>query len=73
MAIINSGTYEFNSIFNLMNFVKPLVVEGYSVAINTVFKEFPKEHDIDKFEVNVGKKGCKMVIWDPDKKACDNG
>lgn len=37
MAMINSGTYEFNSIFNLMDFVKPLVVEGYSVAINTVF------------------------------------
>ena len=73
MAMINSGTYEFNSICNLMDFVKPLVVEGYSVAINTVFKEFPREHDIDKFEVNVGKKGCKMAICDPDEKACDNG
>lgn len=50
-----------------------IVVEGYSVAINTVFKEFPREHDIDKFEVNVGKKGCKMAICDPDEKACDNG
>ena len=37
MAMINSGTYEFNSICNLMDFVKPLVVEGYSVAINTIF------------------------------------
>ena len=73
MAMINSGTYEFNSIFNLMGFVKPLVVEGYSVAINTVFKEFPREHDIDKFEVNVGKKGCKMAICDPDEKAYDSG
>lgn len=73
MAMINPGTYEFDSIFNLMDFVKSLVVEGYSVAINTVFKEFPREYDIDKFEVNVGKKGCKMAIYDPDEKACDNG
>ena len=69
MSMINPGTYEFNSIFNVMYFVKPLIVEGYSVAINTIFKKFPRENDIDKFEVNVGKKGCKMAIYYPDEKA----
>ena len=69
MSMINSGTYEFNSIFNVMDFVKPLIVEGYPVAINTTFKKFPRENDIDKFEVNVGKKGCKMAIYDPDEKS----
>lgn len=74
MAMINSGTYEFDSILNVMDFVKPLLVEGYSVAINTVYKNVPFEikNCIDKFEVNVGKKGCKMAIYDPDEKACDN-
>ena len=71
MAMINPGTYEFNSILNVMDFVKPLLVEGYSVAINTVYKDFPLEGHIDKFEVNVGKKGCKMAIYDPDENACD--
>lgn len=69
MSMINPGTYEFTSIFNVMDFVKPLVVEGYSVAINTTYKQFPRENDIDKFTVDIGKKGCKMVIYDPDEKS----
>ena len=71
MSMINPGTYEFNGLDNVMNFVKPLILEGYSVAINTVYKDIPFEYDIDKFEVNVGKKGCKMAIYDPDEKACN--
>ncbi len=71
MAMINSGSYEFNSILNVMDFVKPLIVEGYSVAINTVYQEIPFENSIDKFIVNVGKKGCRMAIYDPDEEACD--
>ena len=73
MAMINSGSYEFNSILNVMDFVKPLIVEGYSIAINTVYQDIPFENSIDKFIVTVGKKGCKMAIYDPDEKACDNG
>ena len=72
MAIINPGTYEFKSLYNVMDFVKPLLVEGYPVAINTFYKPFPRENDIDKFEVNVGKKDCKIAIYDPDEKVCDN-
>ena len=73
MAMINPGTYEFDSILNVMDFVKPLLIEGYSVAINTVYEKVPFDYRIRKFEVNIGKKGCKMAICDPDEKACDNG
>ena len=30
-----------------------------------------QEHEIDKFIVDVAKKGCKMAIYDHDEKACD--
>ena len=73
MSMINPGTYEFNSLYNVLDFVKPLLIEGYSVAINTAYKDVPFLHNnIDKFEVNVGKKGCKIAIYDPDEKACDD-
>lgn len=60
MAMINSGTYEFNSIQNLIDFIRPLIIEGYSVAANTTFKKYPWEHDIEKFTVYVGEKGAKF-------------
>ena len=72
MAMINSDIYEFKSLYNLMDFVKPLIVEGYSVVINTVYKNVPFENDIDKFTVDIGKKGCKIAIYDPNEKACNN-
>lgn len=72
MAMINSNTYEFKSICNVMDFVKPLIIEGYPVAINTVYEAIPFENSIDKFTVNIGKKGCKMAIYDPNEKACNN-
>lgn len=71
MSMINPGTYEFKSLYNVMDFVKPLIVEGYPVAINVFYKQFPRENDIDKFTVDVGKKGCKIAIYDPNEKACD--
>lgn len=71
MEMINTGTYEFNSLFNVVDFVKPLLVEGYPVAINTFYKDFPLEYKIDKFTVDVGKKGCKIAIYNPEEKACD--
>ena len=52
MAMIKSNTYEFKSICNVMDFVKPLIVEGYSVAINTVYEAIPFENSIDKFTVD---------------------
>jgi len=71
MSMINPGTYEFKSICNVMDFVKPLLAEGYPVAINTIYEEFPREKLIDKFTVDIGKKGCKIAIYDPDEKASD--
>ena len=72
MAMINTGEYEFDSIYNVMDFIKPLIIEGYSVATNTRYKSFPCKNSIDKFIVYVGEKGCKMAIYDPAEKACDN-
>ena len=60
MAMINSGTYEFKSLNNLLDFVKPLVIEGYPVAINTVPGIFPREYTIEKFIIYVGEKGVKF-------------
>ncbi len=65
MAIINSDTYEFQSLDNLLDFVKPLVVEGYPVAINTVPGTFPREYTIEKFVVYVGNKGVKFYCDEP--------
>ena len=72
MSMINFGTFESISLQNVIDFVKPLLLEGYPVAINTIYEEFPREDHINKFTVDVGKKGCKMAIYDPDEKACDN-
>ncbi len=69
MSMINPGTYEFDSILNVMDFVKPLLVEGYSVAINTVYEKVHFDYRIDKFTVDIGKKGCKIAIYDPDEKS----
>lgn len=73
MGMVNHNTYEFNSLQNAMDFVKPLVIEGYSVVINTVYRNgpFEIENQIDKFIVDVAKKGCKIAIYDYDEKACD--
>ena len=49
----NVTEYEFNSVENLLAFIRPLIIEGYSVATNTTFKKYPWEHDIEKFTVYV--------------------
>lgn len=67
MAMINSGTYEFNSICNLMDFVKPLILEGYPVAINTVLGKFPREYKIEKFVAYIGEKGVKFYYAEETK------
>ena len=71
MPMINSGTYEFKSLNNLLDFVKPLVVEGYSVAINTIPGTFPHEYTIEKFIVYVGEKGVKFYC-DEETKGIDD-
>lgn len=46
MAMIDTGAYEFKSLSNAMNFVKPLIVEGYPVAIDTVYRDFQFKDNI---------------------------
>jgi len=65
MAMINSGTYEFKSICNLMDFVKPLILEGYPVAIDTVRGEYT----IKKFVTYIGEKGVKFYCAEPTQEA----
>lgn len=46
--------YKFTSIDRTLEFIKPLLVEGnYSVSIRTFYEEFPREYQIDYFEVTV--------------------
>lgn len=54
MSIKPSVTeYEFNSIENLMSFIRPLIIEGYTIATKTVFRPFPRENSIENFIVYV--------------------
>ena len=49
--------YKFTSIDRTLEFIKPLLVEGtYSVSIRTFYKVFPREYEIDYFEVTVEEK-----------------
>ena len=63
MSLVRTGTYEFKSLSNLMDFVKPLILEGYPVAIDTVQGKFPREYTIEKFIAYVGDKGVKMSVY----------
>ena len=63
MSLVRTGTYEFKSLNNLMDFVKPLILEGYPVAIDTVQGKFPREYTIEKFIVYVGDKGVKLSVY----------
>lgn len=46
--------YKFTSIDRVLEFIKPLLVEGrYSVSVRTFYKEYPREYSIDYFEVTV--------------------
>ena len=46
--------YKFTSIDRTLEFIKPLLVEGeYKISVKTFYKGFPREYDIDFFEVTV--------------------
>ena len=61
------NNYKFESIIRTMDFVKSLVVEGYPVVINTQFMSFPRENDIEYFEVTVGEKKNNIHVMIEDK------
>lgn len=68
MALTNINNYSFNSHQAVLDFIAPLIVEGYPVAIQTMFREFPRENDIDHYEVSIGekKKPIKVMIEEED-------
>ena len=45
--------YRFKFLQNVMEFIKPLISEGYEVNVKVVKKPFPRENDIDYFLVEV--------------------
>ncbi len=71
MSMIINNNFEFNDISNVLDFVKPLLIEGYSVSINKVYNKYMLDEE-GKFAIIVGNKGCKWQIYDPEEKACDN-
>lgn len=59
---------EFEYTDNLLGFIRPLIVEGYSVAVRTVFRPFPRENSIEKYIVSVlvdKDKEMKVTVVDP--------
>lgn len=61
---------EFNSIENLLDFIKPLIVEGYSIAVRTIYEEFPYQYKIKNFVVYLvdKDKDMKITLKDPEDK-----
>ena len=46
--------YKFTSIDRTLEFIKPLLVEGnFIVSVRTFYKEYPREYQIDYYEVKV--------------------
>ena len=46
--------YKFTSIDRTLEFIKSLIVEGkYSVSARAFYKEYPREYQIDYYEVTV--------------------
>ena len=64
MALSNvKEPYKFNSHQNVLDFISPLIVEGYPVVIQTVFMGFPREGTIDHYEVTVGEKDIPIKVY----------
>ena len=57
MALTNANNYTFNSRQDVLDFVTPLIVEGYPVVIQTVFDiSILDANKIDHYEVSIGEK-----------------
>lgn len=65
MALTNADNYSFNSHQAVLDFISPLILEGYPVAIQTVYQDLYWDKDrIDHYEVFIGekKKPIKITI-----------
>ena len=57
MAPINANNYSFNSRQAVLDFIAPLISEGYPVAIQTIYEDHYWDKDrIDHYEVYIGEK-----------------
>lgn len=64
MALINTDSYTFNSRQAVLDFIAPLITEGYPVAIQTVYGNTIMDKDkIDHFEVFIGEKRKPIKIF----------
>ncbi len=72
MALTNANTYSFNSHHAVLDFISPLILEGYPVAIQTIYEEHYWDKDrIDHYEVSVGEKKKRITVMTEQKEECD--
>ena len=72
MATLPNNVYEFDSLHNALDFIKPLIIEDYPIVIQKIYGEksfFPTEFECKGFRVEVGPKGeeIKVYVKDEDK------
>ena len=44
---------KINDIMSLQELAKVMVLNNYKIQMNTIYKKFPREKDIDYFEVTI--------------------
>ena len=74
MALTNANNYSFNSHQAVLDFISPLILEGYPVAIQTIYEDHYWDKDrIDHYEVSIGEKRKPIkVIVKTEEEDCEN-
>lgn len=64
-SVLCSNVYECDSLFNAMDLIKPLIIEGYSVVIQKIQEETPAACYPNRvyFRVDVGPKNKKIDVY----------
>ena len=75
MAMLPNNIYEFSSLSNAIDFVKPLIIEGYPVVIQRAHNESPLYvcANYETYQVDVGPKDEEIKVYFPNEKAENNG
>ena len=64
MALTNTNNYSFNLHQAVLDFISPLILEGYPVAIQTVYEDhYWDKGRIDHYEVSIGEKKKPIKIF----------
>ena len=66
MTTLPNNIYEFDSLYNAIDFIKPLIVEDYPVVIQKIYgekKHFPTELECKGFRVEIGPKGEEIKVY----------